>query len=241
MIYAIELLIVFAFCATAGWILEVIYRSTISKRFVNPGFLTGCALPIYGIGGLLLYIFGKYVNMIDGALLRFIVIFIGGSLIMTLIELVGGIFLLKAYNIMLWDYTNLRFNYKGLICLRFSFYWGICCIFFFIVLFPLLQAIVEYAKSTLCIFLTGMYFGIFVIDVADALNLAAKLKEHSTAIKSTVNIEKIKLAAIETAEMRRKKKWYRHILPHNSLKSYLYELKAASFEKRKQLKNKITS
>lgn len=234
----IEHLAVFAICASAGWILEVIYRSVVGKRFINPGFLTGCALPIYGVGGLLLYILGKYVNLISGTVLRLAVIFVGGAGIMTLIELIGGMFLLKAYNIMLWDYTDLKFNYKGLICLRFSLYWGICCVFFYILLFPILTKFVGYVTSAAFIFLTGIYFGIFVIDVADALKLATRLKEHAAAIKSTVNIEKIKLAALEAVEIRRKKKWYRHILPHNSLKSYLYEIKQVSAEKRKQSKNK---
>ncbi|MBR6726563.1 MAG: phosphohydrolase, partial [Clostridia bacterium] len=50
-----EYLFLYCVCATAGWLIEVIYRGIRHRKVVNPGFLTGCCLPIYGIGGVLLY------------------------------------------------------------------------------------------------------------------------------------------------------------------------------------------
>ena len=44
----------FIIFSTTGWILEVIYRSLNNKKIVNPGFLTGPYLPIYGIGAVII-------------------------------------------------------------------------------------------------------------------------------------------------------------------------------------------
>ena len=50
-----EYLFLFCLCATAGWLLEVVYRGFRHRKVVNPGFLTGCSLPLYGVGGCILY------------------------------------------------------------------------------------------------------------------------------------------------------------------------------------------
>ena len=38
-----------------GWVLELFYRRPIEGRWMNPGFLTGPYLPIYGFGLCTLY------------------------------------------------------------------------------------------------------------------------------------------------------------------------------------------
>ena len=41
-------ILTFSFYAFAGWIMETLYRSIQQRRVVNPGFLSGPFLPIYG-------------------------------------------------------------------------------------------------------------------------------------------------------------------------------------------------
>ena len=36
--------------------LEVVYRSIVNKKLINPGFMSGCVLPIYGFGAVILNI-----------------------------------------------------------------------------------------------------------------------------------------------------------------------------------------
>ena len=43
----------FLFFSLLGWIIEALYRSAIDRRLINPGFLAGPYLPIYGFGGLI--------------------------------------------------------------------------------------------------------------------------------------------------------------------------------------------
>ena len=49
-----------------GWVLELFYRRFVSqKKWVNPGFLSGPYLPIYGFGLVLLYLIASLETRID--------------------------------------------------------------------------------------------------------------------------------------------------------------------------------
>ena len=52
----LKYLFIFAIFSVVGWILEVTYRSITNKKFINPGFLSGCAIPLYGFGVVILNI-----------------------------------------------------------------------------------------------------------------------------------------------------------------------------------------
>ena len=232
--YIVECLFIFAFCATAGWLLEVIYRAIVHHHFVNPGFLTGCCLPIYGSGGLALYLLCLPVGAITNPLTRYLLLFTGGAITMTIIELIGGIFLLKVYHITLWDYSKQKFNYKGIICLRFSVYWGICCLLFYLLLYPELNARATHALgSNLQILLLGFYYGIFAVDLTESLSLANKLREDAKSLKTNVNIERLKRNLQESAE---KRKRFQHLVfSHGSIKTYLHELRLATQDRAEHL------
>ena len=49
-------LFIFAIMSIIGWLLETVYRSIVSKKFINPGLMLGCSLPVYGFGGIILNI-----------------------------------------------------------------------------------------------------------------------------------------------------------------------------------------
>ena len=51
-----QLSVIFIIGGTLGWLNELIFRRIVHKKWVNPGFLTGPCLPLYGCGLLLLYL-----------------------------------------------------------------------------------------------------------------------------------------------------------------------------------------
>ena len=54
---ALVLAFLFYIGSSVGWILELFYRRIVStKKWINPGFLTGPYLPIYGIGLCMLFL-----------------------------------------------------------------------------------------------------------------------------------------------------------------------------------------
>lgn len=76
-----------------GYVIELFYRRFVSqKRWVNPGFLVGPYIPLYGFGVILLFAISNFgiANLeISNALKTIIILAIIG-IMMTLIELVAG-------------------------------------------------------------------------------------------------------------------------------------------------------
>ena len=47
---------IFFIGSTFGYILELFFRRIVHGKWVNPGFLVGPYLPIYGFGGVFMYL-----------------------------------------------------------------------------------------------------------------------------------------------------------------------------------------
>lgn len=102
-----------------GWILEEIYCFFTRGYFKKEGFLKGPFKPMYGFAlSILIYCYkGLKIRGITLVALLFVV--------PTFIEFASGYILKKWFKKVYWDYSNIRFNFMGLICVRFSLYWGV--------------------------------------------------------------------------------------------------------------------
>jgi uncharacterized membrane protein len=114
----------FIIYAFLGWVLEVLYHLYEQKRFVNRGFLHGPLCPIYGVMGVSLIVLLTPVSE------NVLYVFVGGTIIASLLELITGYLLEVSFNTKWWDYSDKKFNFKGYICLRFSIIWGVISIIF---------------------------------------------------------------------------------------------------------------
>ena len=164
-------LIVFSIGTTLGWFLEFIYKLSKNRtKIINPGFLSGPFVPIYGFGCVLLYIISTLKILTYYKVILFLIS-------TTFVELITGVFFLNYYKLRLWDYRTLKFNYKGFISLRFSIYWTILSVVFYYAIFPLLNNIINIlSNNVLYIFLLGIYYGFFIYDMLLSFDLAEKLK-----------------------------------------------------------------
>lgn len=192
-------LIVFIFSIGAifGWCLEVVYRRLADKekRWVNPGFCVGPWLPIYGTGLLTAFgisFFDKYIDLGNDVLEK-IILFAIMSILMTLIELIAGELLLKFFNLRLWDYSNEKYNYKGFICLKFSFYWMLISAAYYFFIHPLIQdAVIWLSKNLIFSFSVGLFFGVFLIDIIYSSNVLVKVRNIAQEAGITVRLEELK-------------------------------------------------
>ena len=58
------LMALFLVYSFVGWVMETCYCWICTKKFVNRGFLIGPVVPIYGTGGVLVYVLLKrYLDM----------------------------------------------------------------------------------------------------------------------------------------------------------------------------------
>ncbi|MBR1867634.1 MAG: putative ABC transporter permease [Clostridia bacterium] len=214
---------IFAFCSTSGWVLELIYRSVMGKKIVNPGLLTGCCLPIYGLGGIAMYLIcSAEFSFIKIEFLKIIFIVFIAMVVMTVIEFISGYVAIKVFNVRLWDYSTRRFNFKGIICPLFSIIWGIISLGYYFLLYPLFSNTYAYLLGqTWFILAIGFYFGVFIVDAVTSLDLMSKIKGYAKTIKQTVNIENIKLK-IREDRIKRKKKFDAFMLKaHQEIRRFL--------------------
>ena len=192
-----KVLFIFSFAAILGWIIETIYRFFMSKKLVNPGFMSGCVVPIYGFGALILYFVCKLSDNISYAYKPIIVIILS-MILLSLLEFLSGEFLLKFFNLRLWDYSSRKFNIKGLICLRFSLYWGIFSLIFYLFMYGFIDSLsIKYINNNVCLFLLGIFYGIFIIDLCISVNLTSKIKKYADSKSKVINVEKLKIDIVQ--------------------------------------------
>ena len=138
----------FTFFSVIGWMLEVAYRSTRDRRFVNPGLLKGPYLILYGTAAVILI---GSISVIHeySIFLKILCYFV----ITTGLELISGFNAQHFFNVRLWDYSDQRFQFKGHICLKFSIYWIILAFAFeYLVLPPYLRITSELSPEIIGVF-----------------------------------------------------------------------------------------
>jgi len=184
----------------AGWILELFFRRFVSqKKWVNPGFLTGPLLPLYGFGVAGFYLFSNAIpwSNISGnsALNEFVEILCIGAL-MTVIELIAGLIFIKGMKIKLWDYSSRWGNFEGIICPLFSLIWTLIGAAYVAWINPLFVNIVNgLLSNTLATgMLEGFFYGILSVDLGWSFGLVTKIRKAVADKRLVVDWDKIKVS-----------------------------------------------
>lgn len=136
-----------------GWCTEVAYAACKHGKFVNRGFLNGPICPVYGIG------VGVVVQFLMPLRHQELLLYVASTVLVTLIEGLTGFFLDKIFHHRWWDYSSLRFNLGGYVCLRFSLIWGSVCVFIVKVFHPIvldLLAMIPFYVGLVMIVILGI-------------------------------------------------------------------------------------
>jgi len=121
----VEFLFLFVLFSIAGWVVEFVYRSVRDRRVVNPGFLKGPYLILYGSSAVILAMSFEFLLTIP-LHFRLILYFF----FLTLFEFAAGMVAERVYSIKLWDYSDLKFHYRGKISLWYSLCWVLMAFLF---------------------------------------------------------------------------------------------------------------
>jgi uncharacterized membrane protein len=198
----LSLAVLFAFGSLGGWCLELLFRRFVSShKWINPGFLVGPCLPIYGLGVCFLFLISYFIDFhryfsIPNWLNSILVILIMG-IVMTLLEYIAGIIFIKGMKIKLWDYSSRKGNIQGIICPLFSLIWTLVgALFYFLLKTPCEKLLVwfgSHADSSLYFpFLLGIFYGIFIVDLAYSFHLSSRIKKLANEYHIIVKYEKFK-------------------------------------------------
>lgn len=237
-----NLFLVFAFLfsmgSLMGWVLELFFRRFIStdnpeRNWINPGFLVGPYLPLYGFSLCVLYMMAQInIPFIENEILKKIVLFLVMSLAMTAIEYITGYIFIITMKVRLWDYTNNWGNIKGIICPQFSFYWAVLGAVYYFLIHPHILSALDWLSHNLVFsFVIGFFYGVFVIDIVYSFNLVAKIRSFAKENELVVRYELLKQQIKEyTEESKKRAKFFLRFNSDISFEEHLtryFELRAA--------------
>ena len=186
-LYFVAYFIIYSF---VGWILESVYKSMGQRKLVNSGFLIGPVCPIYGTGAILMIL------TLSSLKNNPILLFISAFFILSILEYVVGFLLEKIFKTKYWDYSNLKFNIKGRVCLKNSIYWGLLGVIFICFINPVVETHIKYIAMPILVY-SEMLIGIWMaVDIVISVNeitsfetITNKINELSETIKEKIEDE----------------------------------------------------
>lgn len=172
------LFIIYSF---GGWIIEETHCSIIEKKIVNRGFLIGPILPIYGTGAVIMTFF----------LTRYaadpIILFCMAILSCGIVEYFASYIMEKIFNARWWDYSDLKFNLNGRVCLATIIPFGIFGLIIIYISNPILVPFLEsFCNNNYLWFniVTWTLVAITLTDVIISLILMIKIKSTANQIST---------------------------------------------------------
>lgn len=170
---ALWIFIIYAFL---GWCSEVAFAAVNKGKFVNRGFLNGPVCPIYGVGMLIVVL--CLWNLRDRPLL----LFLGSALLTTALEFVTGFVLERFFHDKWWDYSDMPFNIKGYVCLKFTILWGLAASFIIGAIHRFIYMLIEKTPFVLGVILLAVFSAAFIADFTVTLTALVKLPKKLKAM-----------------------------------------------------------
>ena len=164
-----------------GWCLEVIYAAVTTGQLINRGFLNGPVCPIYGFG-MVIVLFA--LTPLSHSLL---LLYLGGVLLPSALELVGGWALYKLYHTRWWDYSDYPFNIGGYICLEFSLLWGVGTLIVMKLVHPIIADAVALIPPLVGLILMFLLYAIYAADTIATAFAASDLARDLDALEKVAD------------------------------------------------------
>ncbi len=162
---------IFLIYAFLGWAVEEVFHAVRMGKFVNRGFLNGPWCPIYGFGMLLVIIF---LYPLRGNL---VLLFLGSTVLLTLLEFVTGFVLNHVFHSRWWDYSDKPLQFGGYICLQFSLCWGVAGTAVILLIQEPIAGLVRVFPKLPGEILEGIFVALFVLDCCLTLFTVLKLTQ----------------------------------------------------------------
>ena len=170
---AVWIFIIYAFL---GWCSEVAFAAVNKGKFVNRGFLNGPVCPIYGVAMHIVVL--CLWNLRDRPLL----LFLGSALLTTSLEFVTGFVLERFFHDKWWDYSDMPFNIKGYVCLKFTILWGLAASFIIGAIHRFIYMLIEKTPFVLGVILLAVFSAAFIADFTVTLTALVKLPKKLKAM-----------------------------------------------------------
>jgi len=214
----ITIIFLFIVGAMLGYVGDVFFRRFVSMhKWINPGFMKGPYLPIYGFGVVILYVannifswsglFDSLVSSVGSTWANVINVLFGViifTIAATLMELIAGLVLLKTSHIRLWDYTNMKGNYQGVICPEFTILWAVGGILYSLLLNKPVNELTIHLYNLITNyfwvdFIVGIAVGVMFVDLCVSSDMFHRIANAARESKAFVSYEHLKVELSEKA------------------------------------------
>ena len=214
----LKYLFMFSLFSFVGWVLELFYRGIRNKKVLNPGFMNGCVVPLYGAGAVLSDIICntfRHVNSNYNAILTFVT----AVIILSILEFITGFILDKVFHMRLWAYSKYKLNIKGYICMQYSIMWGLLFLIYSNLLYSNIDSMSNsFINNQVSVFFLGLFYGVFLIDLSVSIGLTSNVIRYSKILAESINLEKLREDLKKRVE---KRKFIYSIFPYATTNKYL--------------------
>ncbi len=158
--------------------MEVLVGILQQKKLINRGFLIGPLCPIYGFGAVfILSCLGKYND--DPLVLFFLSIILCAAL-----EYFTSYIMEKIFKNRWWDYSNMKYNINGRICLEYACAFGVGGVFVTYISNPFFVNILKVIDIKIINIISLSLLVLFIIDFIVSFKIIFKLKNISNSIRA---------------------------------------------------------
>lgn len=163
--------------------------SNSKEKFINRGFASSPFCPIYGTGAV------AFAILLPELRNNLFFLFLGGVILASFIEFTTGALLEKIFHRKWWDYSKIKFNFDGYICLQFSLLWGVFAVLLTLFINPFLVSVIHiipHFVGTIVLWFLGALLLLDTLGTALAiLGLQKKAAQISQLTEGMVHVSKI--------------------------------------------------
>lgn len=124
-------------------------------------------------------------------------VYLAGVIAATILELVVGLGMEALFKVKYWDYSKDKFNYKGVICVKSSLFWGVLTLFLTEIAQGPLEKLVCGMPHVLLVILTTVIGAAFLYDTYISVKAALDLAKVLAAVEKAKEEVALQLKALE--------------------------------------------
>ena len=123
------------------------------------GILYGPWTPVYGFGVIVIFFFAKMLEKWKiSKFFKFLFLFLSTSIVLAILEILGGYFIEWFFHKRFWDYSDMKFPITPYTSLEMALLWGILSLILYFFIKPLLDKVIKKVPKYLtCIFIFLMF------------------------------------------------------------------------------------
>lgn len=177
----------FAIYSLIGWVCETVSESFLNRRFINRGFLNGPFCPVYGFGAF------AVLWATRGLPRNAVLIFIVSAVVTSALEYFTGWLLETVFKAKWWDYSHMKYNIHGRICLLNTVLFGLMCVGLVLFLQPFVVHEVGLLPRQAGFWAAVVLLGYFAVDLSVSVATVLRLNQRLQHISELVTVIREKL------------------------------------------------